>query len=149
MKKMFLPLLLLSIGISVSSCTSSETEGNLNKEIVLGTLEQFDNAIITRDAGVLSSIASQELTYGHSSGNIQDREEFIDDVVNGTFEFLTISNEDQSVHISGNVAIVRHILSADALNNGIAAQVHIGVVMVFKLDENGHIVLLARQAYKL
>lgn len=117
--------------------------------MVLDILEQFDGAIITRDAEVLSSIASEDLTYGHSSGKIQDKEEFVNDVVNGPFQFLTITNENQSVDISGNVAIVRHILSANAINNGTAAQVHIGVVMVFKQGDNGDILLLARQAYKL
>lgn len=149
MKKLFLPLFFLLAGISVISCASSGTKEELNKDMVLNALEQFDGAIIERDAGVLSSMTSQDLTYGHSSGNIQDKEEFIDDVVNGTFQFLSISNEDQSVDVSDNVAVVRHILSADAMNNGTAAQVRIGVVMVFKLEDNGKLLLLARQAYKL
>lgn len=147
MKKLFLPILL--VGISVMSCTTSTKDQKLNKDMVLDILEQFDGAIITRDAEVLSSIASEDLTYGHSSGKIQDKEEFVNDVVNGPFQFLTITNENQSVDISGNVAIVRHILSANAINNGTAAQVHIGVVMVFKQGDNGDILLLARQAYKL
>lgn len=149
MKQLFLTLLFLLAGIVLSSCTARGTEGELNKDIVLSALERFDNAIMERDAEVLSAIASQDLTYGHSSGNIQDKEEFIDDVVNGPFQFLSISNKDQRVNVSGNVAIVRHVLSADAMNNGVSAQVHIGVVMVFKLDDNGRVALLARQAYKL
>ncbi|MCR9227192.1 MAG: nuclear transport factor 2 family protein [Flavobacteriaceae bacterium] len=147
MKKLFLPILLVSI--SVMSCTTSTKGQKLNKDMVLDILEQFDGAIITRDAEVLSSLASEDLTYGHSSGKIQDKEEFVNDVVNGPFQFLSITNRDQRIKVSGNVAIVRHILLADAMDDGMPAQVRIGVVMVFQLGESGRISLLARQAFKI
>lgn len=133
----------------VGSCTSNTDQKKLDKDMALKALEMFDQAIIERNEALLSSITASNLTYGHSSGKIQDKAEFIDDVVNGPFQFVTISNDDQSVEVSEDVAIVRHILSADATNAGRPAKVHIGIIMVFKLDDNDKVVLLARQAYRL
>ena len=121
----------------------------MDKQTVLDALGELDQALIDRDSATLSSITAPNLTYGHSSGNIQDKDEFIDDVMNGPFRFVSITNEDQSVNISGNVGIVRHKLSADATNRGNPAKVRIGIIMVFKQNENNEVVLLARQAYKL
>lgn len=149
MKKLFLPLLFLLAVTCLSSCTTGGTGGELDRDMVLSVLQQFDKALIERDAEVLSSITSIGLTYGHSSGKIQNKEEFIDDVVNGTFQFLSITNQQQSVDILDNVAIVRHVQSAEALNDGVEARVHIGIVMVFKRNGNGGTELIARQAYKL
>ncbi|MBO0323015.1 nuclear transport factor 2 family protein [Muricauda sp. CAU 1633] len=140
-------LAVLVIGLAVS-CTS-QGAGTLDQQSVLEALGELDQALIDRDSETLSSITASNLTYGHSSGNIQDKQEFIDDVMNGPFRFVSITNEDQSVAISGNTGIVRHILSADATNAGNPAKVRIGIVMVFQQNENGKVVLLARQAYKL
>ena len=93
-------------------------------------------------------MTSEVLTYGHSSGNVQDREEFIDDLINGPFDFLSIDTSDESIHILGDTAIVRHVLSAKGMNKGEPADVHIGIILVFQ-KKNGKLQLLARQAYKL
>ena len=142
--------IILFIGvIAITSCASSTDQKQLDKEMVLQTLKKFDDAVIARDEATLNAITATNLSYGHSSGKIQDKAEFVDDVVNGSFQFISITNDDQSVNISENVAIVRHILSADATNAGQPAKVHIGIIMVFQLDENDKMVLLARQAYRL
>ncbi|MFC4218878.1 nuclear transport factor 2 family protein [Flagellimonas marina] len=141
-------LAVLVIGLVVS-CTSQGEGETLNQQEVLQAVGELDQALIDRDSKTLSSITAPNLSYGHSSGNIQDKQEFIDDVMNGPFRFVSITNEDQSVAISGNTAIVRHILSADATNAGNPAKVRIGIIMVFQKKENNEVVLLARQAYKL
>lgn len=142
--------IILFIGvIAITSCASSTDQKQLDKEMVLQTLKKFDDAVIARDEATLNAITATNLSYGHSSGKIQDKTEFVDDVVNGSFQFVSITNDNQSVNISENVAIVRHILSADATNAGQPAKVHIGIIMVFQLDENDKMVLLARQAYRL
>ena len=142
--------IILFIGvIAITSCASSTDQKQLDKEMVLQTLKKFDDAVIARDEATLKALTATNLSYGHSSGKIQDKAEFVDDVVNGSFQFVSITNDNQSVNISENVAIVRHILSADATNAGQPAKVHIGIIMVFQLDENDKMVLLARQAYRL
>ena len=142
--------IILFIGVcAITSCASSTDQKQLDKEMVLQTLKRFDDAVIARDEAALNAITATNLSYGHSSGKIQDKAEFVDDVVNGSFQFISITNDNQSVNISENVAIVRHILSADATNAGQPAKVHIGIIMVFQLDENDKMVLLARQAYRL
>jgi ketosteroid isomerase-like protein len=138
---------IIAMGLFVS-CGSQGT-GTLDQQTVLEALGELDQALIDRDSETLSSITAPNLTYGHSSGNIQDKQTFIDDVMNGPFRFVSITNENQTVTISGNVGIVRHILSADATNAGNPAKVRIGIIMVFQQNKNNEVVLLARQAYKL
>lgn len=134
--------------ILLNSCASAQ-DTTIQKGKVVDALQQFDQAMIKGNSKVLDSITSQNLTYGHSSGSIQNKEQFLEDALNGPFRFLSINNQKQKITLSGDVAVVRHILTGEGTNAGNPATVRIGVVMVFQKNKENEIVLLARQAYKL
>ncbi|MDT7828647.1 nuclear transport factor 2 family protein [Pricia sp. S334] len=131
----------------------ASTETNVeNPALERGEVEDavaaLNAALVDPERTVLKGMAADDLSYGHSSGNIQDGETFIDDLMNGPFDFLSIDTSDESIHISGSTAIARHVLSAKGTNEGEPAEVHIGIMLVFQ-KKNGKLRLLARQAYKL
>ena len=109
----------------------------------------FNEAMVNPTAELMDGLCAGELTYGHSSGLVQDKAAFINDLVNGPFDFLTLEAADQTIHIAGNTAIVRHIFLAKGTNAGEPADVRIGNVQVYQKEEDGKLRLLARQAYKL
>ncbi|PXX31254.1 uncharacterized protein DUF4440 [Arenibacter sp. ARW7G5Y1] len=109
----------------------------------------FNNVMVNPTAELMETLCAEELTYGHSSGHVQDKDEFIDDLVNGPFNFLSLEADDQTIHISGNTAIVRHIFLAKGTNAGEAVDVRIGNMQVYQKGKDGKLRLLARQAYKL
>ena len=105
------------------------------------------NAMINKDSTALHHLTLDGLTYGHSSGRIEDKTQFIDGIVNGSFVFNTIERTDQSISVHGDTAIARHILNAEATSDGVPVDLRIGIIMTFQ--KNGSWKLLARQAYKL
>lgn len=115
---------------------------------VLEAVVSLNNAMINPSEDALDKIAADELTYGHSGGNIQDKAEFIKDLVHGPFSFESIDISDQSVKVSGDVAVVRHILDSKASDDGTPVHIHLGIILIFQ-KQNGQWKLLARQAYKL
>ena len=90
----------------------------------------------------------ESLTYGHSSGKIENKKEYVDGVLNGGFQFSSITPENQTITTSGKTGIVRHIFKGEGTNNGAPATVNIGCLLVFQ-KEGKQWRLLARQAYKL
>lgn len=131
-----------------ASTKTTEEIPALTESEVENAVVALNNALTEPDKNSLEAMTDEALTYGHSSGKIQDREEFIDDLVNGPFDFLSVGTADESIHISGDTAIARHVLSAKGTNKGEPAEVHLGIILVFQ-KRNGEIRLLARQAYKL
>lgn len=109
----------------------------------------FNEAMVNPTAEFMEALCADALTYGHSSGLIQNKAEFIDDIVNGPFNFSSVEAPDQTIHISGNTAIVRHIFLAKATNAGVPVDIRIGNIQVYQKDKDGKLKLLARQAYKL
>ncbi|MGS2737871.1 nuclear transport factor 2 family protein, partial [Sinomicrobium sp. M5D2P17] len=115
---------------------------------VKAVVELLRGVIIEPDEILLSNLTSDELTYGHSSGVIQDKDKFIDDLVHGAFDFTEVDFTDQRIVVSGSTAIVRHIFEAKATNAGEPVDIRIGNVLVY-VKQEGEWKLLARQAYKL
>ena len=148
-----IPLLIL---VGCKQKVDQSTTGVMGDEQVQITTDEvqsavstFNEAMVNPTPELMEDLCADELTYGHSSGLIQDKTTFIDDLVNGPFDFLSLEAADQTIHISGNTAIVRHIFMAKGTNAGEAVDVRIGNVQVYQKDEQGKLKLLARQAYKL
>jgi hypothetical protein len=127
--------------------SEKETSASMEKEVA-SAVEDLNNAIIDPEESVLDSLVADEITYGHSSGLVQNKEEFIDDLVNGNFDFTSINISDQTIHIVDETAVVRQIFSAEATNSGTPVEVKIGNVLVY-VKQNSQWKLLARQAFRL
>ena len=128
---------------------STVQQESLSIEEVQQAVSIFNKAMVDPTVELMEGLCADELTYGHSSGLIQNKAEFIDDIVNGPFDFISLEAPEQTIHISGDTAIVRHIFLAKGTNAGEAVDVRIGNVQVYQKDKDGGIKLLARQAYKL
>ena len=139
-------LLLAAISL-LYSCKDSGTDPNAETDVA-AAVETLNNALVDPNGELLKTLVMPQLTYGHSSGVIQNKEEFIDQLLHGTFDFLSVSTSDQTIDVSGNTAIVRHILSIQGTEGGPPASSKIGIMLVFQ-KKGGNWLLLARQAYKL
>lgn len=115
---------------------------------VASQVEKLRIALIDPTEANLSEISSANLSYGHSSGKLENQAEFIEALVSGASDFAAVDFQDQTIQVEKDVAVVRHILAADVLDGGIANSIKIGVILVWQ-KEKGQWKLLARQAYKL
>lgn len=158
--KQFVQIIPVILLLLVLGCKPEKEQGNkpvaevsemppANENDILEAVATLNQAMINRDPEQLERICMDGLSYGHSSGLIQDKSTFIADVVGGPFQFLSINMPGQTILLNGNTAVVRHILEAEAIRDGAPATVRIGNVQVFKRVGDGSWKLWVRQAYKL
>jgi hypothetical protein len=119
-----------------------------DEQAVSTAVERLRKAIIDPDKAVLEALASESLSYGHSAGKVQNKAEFVDDLLNGPFDFSSIETTNQTISISGKNAIVRHTFIAKATNAGVPTDIKIGIMMVWR-KEGSAWKLFARQAFRL
>lgn len=153
MKELFFTLSLLIVSFTFKACNldqPSELKDLAEQEkAITAAVEDFKTGIINADKDLLERIASDKLVYGHSGGNVQNKVEFIAEIVSlQPNDYLAITTEDQTITISGNTAIVRHIYSSDYTSDGVPGSLRIGNVLVWQ-EQEGKWMLLARQAYRL
>lgn len=141
MKKLFIASFICVLSIGVYAQTKDEKD-------VATAVEFMRKAMIDGDRARLTALAAADLSYGHSSGKIQDKKEFVDAIVSGASDFVTIDLTRQTIKVSGNTAIVRHILSAKTNDGGKPGSTVLGIMLVFQ-KQKGEWKLLARQAYKV
>ncbi|SDE26436.1 protein of unknown function [Pricia antarctica] len=135
--------------ILLTFCTLIVFAQSNNDQQQLDTaVKELYRAMVDKDGKILDNLTAKDLTYGHSSGKIEDKTQYIDAVLNGSFEFSSIVPDEQTIYSSGKTAIVRHIFVAEGTDNGEPADVRIGIMMTYQ-KQNGKWKLLARQAYKL
>ena len=143
---MSLCLLLISI-----ACSSTNLKAQNNKNEIANVennIAKIYTAMVAKNKDVLEDLTAEKLTYGHSSGKIENKSEYVDGVLNGAFQFTSITPIDQTITIAEDVAMVRHIFNGEGTNNGTPAKVNIGCLLIFQKNK-GKWKLLARQAFKL
>ncbi len=136
--------MLFLIIVTISSFSQATSE----KDVAVA-VEKLIKGFIDADKDILDKMTAAELIYGHSSGKVQNRTEFIDEVISKKpLDYVKINPENQTIKVIGNAAVVRHILVAETLSNGTPGNLRIGNVLIWQ-KQKGEWKLIARQAYRL
>lgn len=127
----------------------SQNNNSKDEKEIVARVESFRQALIDGNAIKLKELTSKDLTYGHSSGVVQNQAIFIEKLVSGESDFVSIEFQNQTIEVIGNdVAIVRHNLAAQTKDSGVEKDIKIGIMLVWQKQKNKWL-LIARQAFKL
>jgi ketosteroid isomerase-like protein len=113
---------------------------------VAAAVEALRKAMIAGDRTGLDKLALSELSYGHSSGRLENKAEFIEALASGKSGFSAIELGDQTVNVVGNIALVRHVFNGTRRKEGDRMKLAILTVWMQQQDQWK---LLARQAARL
>ncbi|MVN90932.1 nuclear transport factor 2 family protein [Mucilaginibacter aquatilis] len=149
MKNTKLALLAFVLMVSTATTLKAQKKNKVNaKKQVEETVESLRKLMLDPDSARLSAAASDKLTFGHSGGKIQNKQEFLHSFLTGETDFTSLDFTDQTVTVSGNTAIVRHTLAGATADKGKApGNVKLWIILVFQ-KVKGQWILLARQAVK-
>ncbi len=110
-------------------------------------IEKFYNAIRDKNAAAFELLVTHDLSYGHSSRRIENKAEFIANVLKPNTTWKTIYGAKQANYFSGDTAVSRHIMVGENARDGKPGTSNMDVMMVWQ-KQGGTWKLLARQAYK-
>ena len=134
--------------LTLGSLITTNAAAQKNEQAVADAVEKLRKAMIDPTEASLQALVSSNLSYGHSNGKIEDKAEFIRALVSNESDFKTMDLSQQTVTVVDNTALVRHTLSAETANKGVAGTAHLAVLMVW-IKQKGDWILLARQAVKI
>jgi Domain of unknown function (DUF4440) len=147
-------LIYLLMSISIFSATfaqdkqADQDKGNKEERAVAAAVETLRKAMIDPDKTTLENLTMDELSYGHSGGQIQSKPEFVEALTSGKSDFVTIDLSEQTIKVVGHTAIVRHHLSATTNDGGKPGSVKLSILLIW-VKQKGEWKLLARQAVKI
>lgn len=139
---------ILIVFMMMIACSGSTMAQDKTHQEVASVVEKLRDAILAGDSASLVALTDPKLTYGHSGGKIESRNEFVSSLASGKADFKTLDLSDQDIRIAGKTAVVRHTIVADINDNGKDLSVKLGVLTVW-VKNKGNWKLLARQAIKI
>jgi len=128
---------------SASSAAESADEAAVDKAI-----EALRKVLLEKDKARLELLSADQLSYGHSSGKVQTKAEFVDGVMTSKALTKSIAFPELSITVVGDAAIARHLFEAEMETDGKPTSVKIGALQVWQ-KQTGNWKLLARQGFKL
>ncbi|RYY59371.1 MAG: nuclear transport factor 2 family protein [Chitinophagaceae bacterium] len=115
---------------------------------VAAAVDRLHKAMIAGDKAGLTGIAVDSLSYGHSGGLVENRDQYVERIVSGKSGWVSIDITEQTITISGKTAIVRHILTGKTIDSGKPGEVHLRIMQVWQKVKGGW-KLFGRQAIKI
>lgn len=137
-----LPILLIALFLFIGP-NFAQTK---DEKAVAAAVEFMRKSMISGNRADLAKLVDDDLLYSHSSGVVQDKKTFIEAIATKKSDFVAIDLTEQTIKVSGDMAIVRHKLSAKINKGGKPDSEVLGVMLVFR--KQGDVwKLLARQAF--
>ncbi len=142
--KKILNLFLAFAFLSVPLSAQSKAE-----KAVATAVENLRQAMVSGDRTALTNIAAEDLSYGHSSGLLEDKAKFVEAIASGKSNFEKIDLTEQTIKVVRKTAIVRHNLFAETNNVGSAPGTVKLTILTIWQKQGSQWKLLARQAVKI
>ena len=142
MKKL---LVLLLTAVTIGNTLRAQTK---DEKAVADAVEFLRKAMVDGDKASLEKITMADLSYGHSSGKVEDKTAFVQALASGANDFVSIDLSEQTIKVVGNTAIVRHRLDGVTNDGGKAGTAKISILLVW-IKQGKDWKLLARQAVKI
>ena len=111
-------------------------------------VEILRKALLEADKAKLEQVASAQISYGHSDGRVETKEQFVNGVMTRKQRVKSLEFPELKVAVVGNAAIARHIYLAESELEGKQTTTKIGALQVWQ-KQNGSWKLLARQGFRL
>jgi len=112
-------------------------------------MSDLDKALVSDDEKVLTQLLNDNVTYGHSNGWVQNKNDIINDLKSGKLVYDKLEDVSEGVvAINNNWATVRTITNAEAKMNGNTIQLKLHILQVWLKTKTGW-QLIARQGVRL
>ena len=112
-------------------------------------MQQLDKALLQKDETVLRSVLHDDLSFGHSNGWIQSKNDILSDFASGKLTYNKFENNSSSiVKISKEYATVKTSTNAEGVVNGTAFKLTLHIMQFWIKTKKGW-QLIARQSAKI
>ncbi|MFN0274276.1 MAG: nuclear transport factor 2 family protein [Chitinophagales bacterium] len=123
------------------------TNAQSSEQKLIQTVESFHKVLVSGNADSIRLLTSAELTYGHSNGWVETRDEVIENLQSGYINYNSYMEDSMQVVITGKQAHVRFVADIGATFKGKDSVFHLKVLEVW-VREGKLWKLYARQAVK-
>ena len=128
--------------------TSLIVAGQVDSIGLKDATKKLDKALLEKDAATLKTVLHKELSFGHSNGWVQTRDDIMNDFSSGKLTYNKFENNSSAiVKISKKYATVKTNTNAEGSVNGTAFKLTLHIMQFWIKTKKGW-QLIARQSAK-
>lgn len=132
----------------ITSVANAQNGNDEQKTFIMMKMASLRNALLSKDSIALSNILADDVTYGHTNGLAQTKQQLIHDVMSGVQEYKSINPVDMNIRVFDNAAIVNMTGEVSMMYQSKPLDFKMAVTLVW-INKNGDWKLEARQSVKL
>jgi hypothetical protein len=136
---------LVAPGLLLSGVTGAEAA---DEAAVAESVETLRKGLLEADRTKLEQVTAAQISYGHSDGRVETKEQFIHAVMTRPQVVKSLAFPELKVAVVGDAAVARHIYLSESERDGKATTTRIGALQVWQKQSGGW-KLLARQGFRL
>jgi ketosteroid isomerase-like protein len=136
------------LALGAATLIGSAQASPADEAAVKKAVEELRTAWLKQDKAKLEALTASQLSYSHSDGRLEDKEQFLNAVMNRKQTMKSLEFPDLTVQIVGDTAIARHLWVSESELEGKTTSTRIGVMQVWKKQDNDW-KLLARASFRL
>src|SRR5205814_2080877 len=106
------------------------------EEKLISTMKEFHQALVQKNTVSINQQTEKSLSYGHSNGWVQNKNDIIKDFETGLISYQTYKEDSVQVSMSGNFANIRFVADINATLRGNAISNHLKVLEVWMKKGN-------------
>jgi uncharacterized protein DUF4440 len=138
----------LTLGASNLLWSNSADAQGGDEAAVAQAVDTLRKGQLEADRSKLEQVTSAQVSYGHSDGRVETKEQFIHGVMTRKQTVKSIDFPELKIAVVGNAAVARHIYLSQSELDGKATTTKIGALQVWQKQDGGW-KLLARQGFRL
>jgi hypothetical protein len=138
----------LTLGASSLLLTGSAGAQAGDEAAVADAVETLRKGLLDKDKAKLDQVAAPQISYGHSDGRVETKDQFITAVMARKAVVKSLEFPELKVAVVGNNAVARHIYLSESELDGKVTNTRIGALQVWQ-KQDGAWKLLARQGFRL
>jgi hypothetical protein len=122
--------------------------GQSDEDKLITTMKEFHQALVNRNTVSINQQTDKALSYGHSNGWVQTKNDVIRDFESGKILYHSFKEDSISISINDRMANVRFVADINAAYRGTdVSNFHLKVLEVW-VKKGRRWILFARQAIK-
>ena len=141
-------ILAFSLATLLTFSSKAQQNNSARQTEVMMKMASLRSALLSKDSIALSNLLTDDVTYGHSSGLIQTKQELIRSVMSGEQDYKTIEPSNINVRIYDNAGVVTTNIKTSLIYQGKPTDLDMVVTLIW-VKINGEWKLVARQSVKL
>ena len=118
------------------------------EQAVRAHMDQFAKAVLGKDKATLEKLMADAILYSHSTGSLDTKAAFIDNVMKETPKYEGFDYGDQKILVYGNTAVVRGKITVKDFQNGQRRTIELNAMQIWMKGSQGW-TMIARQSTRL